>query len=483
MSDYDPMYPNDYTQYTSLLNKQHDSYTSLQPLDQQDDHTETDHDYAHRFRKFAPPAFYSQGTAARGSSREPVQQVKTPEPPGPPPRIPSQLLKPGGPEQSLGTAPGPAPPRPQSLAARDSESRPESSDANDQPDALAASLPTSPVRNTLPQESGAHNFAERLMEKYGYKKGQGLGSEGNKGIINPLEMLKAQKGAPRGTIVNRDQDEAAIARDQYGEPSDVIVLSSALDLELHLSSELSQEIAGRLEERDYETGEQDVEPWRSLEDRIVHADQLRLSGIHLYCDDADAALREDTPMKSRRYTRSNWFGFKSSLVPSEATRDFCARERTYLAWVKFYIYMMVLSSTMLLDLRLHDDNYRDNETIIRALRAELGTANQAVPMLNAPAHQDVFQSVNPSVQWVADKVTNPTTQERLGLGVVYLTIACAAWVIALLDYFDCINQLETFQTYLDECEGHTSPMVTILSGVVALIIMATVLLMIIQREA
>ncbi|WFD43420.1 hypothetical protein MPSI1_002081 [Malassezia psittaci] len=243
MSDYDPMYPNDYTQYTTLLNKHHNSAAPLQALDQQDDQTETDNDYAHRFRKFAPPAFYSQGTAARSSSREPVQQVKTSAPPGPPPPIPSELIRSGGPEQGLGPPPGPPPPRPQSLAARDSEPRPDSSEASVESYVSGASPSThSPVRDTFSQEPGAHNFAERLMEKYGYKKGQGLGSEGNKGIINPLEMLKAQKGAPRGTIVNRDQDEAAIARDQYGEPSDVIVLSSALDMELHISPELSQEI-------------------------------------------------------------------------------------------------------------------------------------------------------------------------------------------------------------------------------------------------
>ncbi|WFD43421.1 hypothetical protein MPSI1_002083 [Malassezia psittaci] len=238
----------------------------------------------------------------------------------------------------------------------------------------------------------------------------------------------------------------------------------------------------RPEERDHEAGEQDDEPWRSLEDRIAHADRFRLTGIHLYHDDTHAPFPEDTPMRPRRYTRSNWFGFKSALVPSEATRDFCARERTYLAWVKFYIYMTILSATMLLDLRLHDDNSPDNETIIRALRARLDTADQAVPMLNAPTHQDVFQSVNSGVQWFKSDAANHTTQERLGLGVIYLTIACAAWVIALLDYFDCINQLEAFQTYLDECDGHSSPMVTILSGIVALILMATVLLLIIQRE-
>ena len=86
-------------------------------------------------------------------------------------------------------------------------------------------------------------FAERLMERYGYKQGEGLGAEGNKGMVRPLEARATKRGAARGTIVNRNPDEAhAQARAQYGEPSEVIVLDHVLDTEAVITRDTPQEI-------------------------------------------------------------------------------------------------------------------------------------------------------------------------------------------------------------------------------------------------
>ena len=87
-------------------------------------------------------------------------------------------------------------------------------------------------------------FAERLMERYGYKKGEGIGAEGNKGMVRPLEARVAKRGTARGVIVNRDRDEAAIAREMYGEPSEVVAFDLALDSDSDVAQNLQQEIGG-----------------------------------------------------------------------------------------------------------------------------------------------------------------------------------------------------------------------------------------------
>ena len=67
-------------------------------------------------------------------------------------------------------------------------------------------------------------------------------------------------------------------------------------------------------------------------------------------------------------------------------------------------------------------------------------------------------------------------------GVIYLIAAFLSYIVSTQDYFACVRQLEAEHTYLDECEGHSHPIVTILSCVIGLMITATVLLMIVQRE-
>ncbi|PWN49165.1 hypothetical protein IE53DRAFT_346291 [Violaceomyces palustris] len=104
-------------------------------------------------------------------------------------------------------------------------------------------------------------FAARLMAKYGYKKGEGIGAEGNKGILQPLTAEKSssspsgshagggRKGGgwnlasqARGHIVNANADEKAVAdKNRFGDPSEVVLLENMVD-ENDLDDDLPGEI-------------------------------------------------------------------------------------------------------------------------------------------------------------------------------------------------------------------------------------------------
>ncbi|WFC94637.1 hypothetical protein MBRA1_001270 [Malassezia brasiliensis] len=94
-------------------------------------------------------------------------------------------------------------------------------------------------------------FAERLMERYGYKKGEGIGAEGNKGMVRPLEARVAKRGTARGVIVNRDRDETAIAREMYGEPSEIVAFDLALDSDSGAAQGLQQDVGDLCAEHGY----------------------------------------------------------------------------------------------------------------------------------------------------------------------------------------------------------------------------------------
>jgi len=142
-------------------------------------------------------------------------------------------------------------------------------------EAIAAKLasmhkPAAPARGfvastsaSLPTEEAKHRpdpakFAERLMEKYGYKAGEGIGAEGNKGIVHALEAAKeAESKAKRqryqqeetransramGKIVNtnfdpRQQEE----RERFGEPSETVLLENVVTLD-EIDDDLQKEM-------------------------------------------------------------------------------------------------------------------------------------------------------------------------------------------------------------------------------------------------
>lgn len=120
-------------------------------------------------------------------------------------------------------------------------------------------------RSKRPGQSG---FAERLMSKYGWSKGQGLGARGT-GIINPL-YAKADKRkkksdaegggfatpASTGKILGGNKAKAAQAEEEgkFGAMSEVIRLEGMLD-GLDLDDELARGEGGIMQEIGEECGE------------------------------------------------------------------------------------------------------------------------------------------------------------------------------------------------------------------------------------
>ncbi|QSL65004.1 hypothetical protein MERGE_002308 [Pneumocystis wakefieldiae] len=84
---------------------------------------------------------------------------------------------------------------------------------------------------------GQKKFAERLMKKYGWEKGKGLGAS-NDGIVNPLIVKQSKDRKNTGSIINKNQPEKA---GKFGKLSKVILLTNVSELEA-VDDELSQEI-------------------------------------------------------------------------------------------------------------------------------------------------------------------------------------------------------------------------------------------------
>ena len=133
---------------------------------------------------------------------------------------------------------------------------------------------TSQPRSSRP---GQANFAERLMAKYGWSKGQGLGAQGT-GIINPL-YAKADKRkkksdaegggfatpASTGKILGGNKSKAALAEAEgkFGAMSEVIRLEGMLT-GLDLDDELAQ--GGLMQE----IGEECGDKYGSVERVYIH---------------------------------------------------------------------------------------------------------------------------------------------------------------------------------------------------------------------
>ncbi|KTW29854.1 hypothetical protein T552_01058 [Pneumocystis carinii B80] len=84
---------------------------------------------------------------------------------------------------------------------------------------------------------GQKKFAERLMKKYGWEKGKGLGAS-NDGIVNPLIVKQSKDRKNIGSIINKNQPEKT---GKFGKLSKVILLTNVSELET-VDDELSQEI-------------------------------------------------------------------------------------------------------------------------------------------------------------------------------------------------------------------------------------------------
>ncbi|RBQ68040.1 hypothetical protein FVER14953_02810 [Fusarium verticillioides] len=131
-------------------------------------------------------------------------------------------------------------------------------DAYSPPPALGSSLPEQPGDDAQARSSrpGQFGFAHRLMSKYGWTKGSGLGAD-ESGIVNPLrvQVEKRRKKADadgggwaepggKGKIVGGKRKEENTGK--FGAMSDVIVLRNMLEnmpnLEEEIAGGLGQEI-------------------------------------------------------------------------------------------------------------------------------------------------------------------------------------------------------------------------------------------------
>ena len=113
--------------------------------------------------------------------------------------------------------------------------------------------PTSELRSSRP---GQAHFAARLMAKYGWEKGSGLGASGT-GILKPLQVkIEKQKkksdadgggvyNKGKGKILGGDRGIEPNAHGRFGAMSEVIVLErmvDGLDLDAEMEGGLMQEI-------------------------------------------------------------------------------------------------------------------------------------------------------------------------------------------------------------------------------------------------
>jgi splicing factor 45 len=129
---------------------------------------------------------------------------------------------------------------------------------------------------------GQKGFAERLMSKYGWTKGTGLGATGS-GIINPLRV-KAEKqkkkpdsegggfATPKGVgkIIGGQKSKAVGATDEgkFGDMSEVIVLQGMVD-GMDLEEEMQGGEGGLMQEIGEECGEKVTTHQVHLDFRIL----------------------------------------------------------------------------------------------------------------------------------------------------------------------------------------------------------------------
>lgn len=142
------------------------------------------------------------------------------------------------------------PPAPEDIPATDAELEAKFADERRIDEEAGGDAP----RSLRPGQEG---FAERLMKKYGWTKGTGLGASGS-GIVKPLQVkIEKQKKKPdaegggfatpggRGKIVGPKQ--AQPDEGKFGPMSEVIILHGMVD-GLDLDAELSSEDGGLLQE-------------------------------------------------------------------------------------------------------------------------------------------------------------------------------------------------------------------------------------------
>ncbi|KAF4332459.1 DNA-damage repair [Fusarium beomiforme] len=154
-------------------------------------------------------------------------------------------------------------------------------DAYSPPPILGSALPEQPGDKTQPRSSrpGQSGFAHRLMSKYGWTKGSGLGAD-ESGIVNPLrvQIEKRRKKADadgggwaepggKGRIIGGKRKDEDIGK--FGTMSEVIVLLNMLEN----MDNLEEEIAGGLGQ---EIGEECGEKYGRVERLYIDQETRRV---------------------------------------------------------------------------------------------------------------------------------------------------------------------------------------------------------------
>ncbi|CZT08723.1 related to DNA-damage repair protein DRT111 precursor [Rhynchosporium graminicola] len=253
---YDPSRPNSYEEYKHSdekireVREWKDRLYAHRMARKSSEKDSDEEDYRPQMgNQFAPPSNYSFAPPPMDSSpKKPVENTDSPAksdsyspvpPPPPPPQITSP---PAAPEPSPAGAISRAPvrynlpPPPSELPSSEAELAKALAEEPDEDEVEGEDAP----RSLRPGQKG---FAERLMSKYGWSKGKGLGAE-ETGIVNPLRVMveKRKKRSDaegggfrepggRGKIIGgqRKVPEKEEEVGKFGPMSEVIVLRGMVD--------------------------------------------------------------------------------------------------------------------------------------------------------------------------------------------------------------------------------------------------------------
>ncbi|PWN97701.1 hypothetical protein FA09DRAFT_44159 [Tilletiopsis washingtonensis] len=171
--------------------------------------------------------------------------------------------------------------------------------------------------------------------------------------------------------------------------------------------------------------------------------------------DAATALLDGAAHELRSERSPGWLETRARTA--ESSRDFLARERTFLAWLKLSMTLAVVAATMLLRLRL-----------------------KVHPRSDAPWQPDE----SPPSHWHYSISVVSTA-----LGLLFFLLSLASLVVGCADYLRVERALERADVVLSEAErthdraaaggGHSGAAVRVLTGLIALSVGATALFLLV----